>query len=122
MLETKENLIRQKRRYLIPKLKASGYITPMIESKTLPMFPYSLSPGLIYVLLVCFGGLAIVSSNNSNNNRLAKSWTNVDERVWIGSEFWSNRLQYLEQHNPDPGAGIYADINALDELFNKVAV
>ncbi len=32
-------------------------------------------------------------SCETNENHFEKSWSSVNDRVWIGSEFWSNRLQ-----------------------------
>jgi len=35
----------------------------------------------------------LLVSCETKENHFEKSWTSVNERVWIGSEFWSNRLQ-----------------------------
>lgn len=35
----------------------------------------------------------LLSSCRKNENYFEKSWSTIDERVWVGSEFWSNRLQ-----------------------------
>jgi len=44
-----------------------------------------LSPLLIIILLLV--------SCNTSENQFKKSWTTISDRVWVGSEFWSNRLQ-----------------------------
>ena len=37
--------------------------------------------------------IALFSSCNKHENNFEKSWTSISDRVWVGSEFWSNRLQ-----------------------------
>lgn len=37
--------------------------------------------------------LLVLNSCVKNNSSFKKSWTTIDDRVWVGSEFWSNRLQ-----------------------------
>ena len=35
----------------------------------------------------------VLVSCGARENYFEKSWTSLDDRVWVGSEFWSNRLQ-----------------------------
>ena len=44
---------------------------------------------LLLIVVVIF----TISSCRTRQNVFEKSWTNVNDRVWAGSEFWSNRLQ-----------------------------
>jgi phosphodiesterase/alkaline phosphatase D-like protein len=37
--------------------------------------------------------LLLLLSCSKRENYFEKSWTSIDDRVWVGSEFWSNRLQ-----------------------------
>ena len=37
--------------------------------------------------------LIIFNSCDQKENYFQKSWSGINERVWVGSEFWSNRLQ-----------------------------
>lgn len=41
----------------------------------------------------------LLSSCQTKENYFIKSWSNLNERVWIGSEFWSNRLQDWKVQN-----------------------
>lgn len=43
---------------------------------------------LFITLIAC-----ILASCGVRENNFKKSWTTIDDRVWVGSEFWSNRLQ-----------------------------
>lgn len=35
----------------------------------------------------------VLASCGARENHFEKSWDTIDDRVWVGSEFWSNRLQ-----------------------------
>ncbi len=35
----------------------------------------------------------VLGSCGERENHFKKSWDSIDERVWVGAEFWSNRLQ-----------------------------
>lgn len=37
--------------------------------------------------------ILLLSSCGTKQNYFIKSWDKINERVWVGSEFWSNRLQ-----------------------------
>jgi alkaline phosphatase D len=43
------------------------------------------------VLLTVF--ILLLISCSKRENYFEKSWITIDDRVWVGSEFWSNRLQ-----------------------------
>jgi len=44
------------------------------------------------IILITIILLQLTSCSN-RENYFEKSWSDIDERVWVGSEFWANRLQ-----------------------------
>lgn len=44
---------------------------------------------LLFITLISF----VLGSCGVRENTFKKTWDSIDDRVWVGSEFWSNRLQ-----------------------------
>lgn len=44
-------------------------------------------------ILILTAVVLMFASCGTRNNSFEKSWSNVNDRVWVGSEFWANRLQ-----------------------------
>ncbi|MBT3385869.1 MAG: hypothetical protein HN778_15665 [Prolixibacteraceae bacterium] len=43
-------------------------------------------------ILILTTAVLLLVSCGTRKNSFEKSWTNLNDRVWVGSEFWSNRL------------------------------
>ncbi len=41
----------------------------------------------------------LLASCSQRENYFEKSWTHLNDRVWVGSEFWANRLQDWKVQN-----------------------
>ena len=51
-----------------------------------------------HLLLITLISLVLGSCGVRENN-FKKSWNSIDDRIWVGSEFWSNRLQDWKVQN-----------------------